>query len=363
MKVKAVSRSAARMSRETRDDLTRVHRNLDPTMHPFEKAREYKRALTAVKMDRMFAKPFVAALDGHADGVSAMAASPTSLVAFVSGSCDGEVRVWDLAHHKCLWSAYAHSGFVRGLSVDASGECFFSAGDDKTVKQWRMGTVAGAVDEVDEASSDSDSEGDGEAADGAGAGAGAAGHSTAAARGGAGGHSSSSRRASGGGGGGGGRGPADVEPLSSWTGREAFHAIDCHWEGARFATASSRVDVWDYNRSAPVQSFPWGSDSVTAVRFNPAERDLLASAGADRSIGLYDLRTSSALRKLVMDMRSNALRWNPREPFNFTTANEDHQCYTVRGRAPHSAYRSCSRLTLFHTVFGGSSTCASWTAR
>ena len=27
-------------------------------------------------------------------------------------------------------------------------------------------------------------------------------------------------------------------------------------------------------------------------------------------------------------MRTNALCWNPREPFIFATANEDHNCYT-----------------------------------
>lgn len=34
------------------------------------------------------------------------------------------------------------------------------------------------------------------------------------------------------------------------------------------------------------------------------------------------------MRKIVMEMRSNALAWNPMEPFNFTVANEDHNLYT-----------------------------------
>uniref|UniRef100_A0A7S1CS50 Sof1-like protein domain-containing protein n=1 Tax=Bicosoecida sp. CB-2014 TaxID=1486930 RepID=A0A7S1CS50_9STRA len=134
---------------------------------------------------------------------------------------------------------------------------------------------------------------------------------------------------------------AEPEPLNTWTGREAFHAVDHHWGAPRFATASSSVEVWDWARSTPVQSFTWGHDSVTAVRFNPAERDLLASAGADRSIGLYDLRAATPIRKLVMDMRTNALRWNPREPFNFTTASEDHQCYTFD-------YRKLDRALMVH---------------
>ncbi len=27
-------------------------------------------------------------------------------------------------------------------------------------------------------------------------------------------------------------------------------------------------------------------------------------------------------------MKSNAIAWNPMEAFNFTVANEDHNCYT-----------------------------------
>ena len=27
-------------------------------------------------------------------------------------------------------------------------------------------------------------------------------------------------------------------------------------------------------------------------------------------------------------MNTNAIDWNPREPFNFTVANEDHNAYT-----------------------------------
>lgn len=54
---------------------------------PFLKAREYTRALTAVKLDKMFAKPLVGALDGHGDGVFCSTASRRNLVQFLSGVC------------------------------------------------------------------------------------------------------------------------------------------------------------------------------------------------------------------------------------------------------------------------------------
>lgn len=107
---------------------------------------QYTRALKATKLERMFAKPFVAALEGHTDGVYRMAPSRHSLVAFLTGSCDGEVRLWDLAHQACVKRVYAHSGFVRGLAVSHDGRHFFTAGDDKYIKQFPMFlTLDGAV--------------------------------------------------------------------------------------------------------------------------------------------------------------------------------------------------------------------------
>lgn len=94
--------------------------------------------------------------------------------------------------------------------------------------------------------------------------------------------------------------------------------IDHHWTKNLFATCSSKVQVWDHQRSEPTHEFSWGADSITSVKFNPAEASLLASTGSDRTVTLYDIRVASSMRKIVMEMRSNALAWNPMEPFNFT---------------------------------------------
>ncbi len=74
------------------------------------------------------------------DGVYCTAATKRSLVQFISGAGDGEVRVWDLDHRTCVWRAFAHSGFVRGLTVVPDGETFFSCGDN-TIKQWELGVA------------------------------------------------------------------------------------------------------------------------------------------------------------------------------------------------------------------------------
>ena len=74
-------------------DPTPTSRNLNPLMHPFARARERTRALNAAKMDRMFAKPFVANLGGHVDGVEVLVRQPGSLTTLASGSWDGGMCV------------------------------------------------------------------------------------------------------------------------------------------------------------------------------------------------------------------------------------------------------------------------------
>lgn len=119
--------------------------------HPFQ----YVRALNAVKLERVFAKPFIGALSGHADGVWCTCTNPKSLVVFfrgvesqvqfISGACDGEIRVWDLPTQKTVFKVQAHRRFVKGLVCDPSGKTFYSCSDDKTIKRYRL---AMSVDNV-----------------------------------------------------------------------------------------------------------------------------------------------------------------------------------------------------------------------
>jgi WD repeat and SOF domain-containing protein 1 len=283
MKVKTISRNASDMTRQTKDDLNQVHRNYNPEMHPFERAREYTRALNATKLDKLFAKPFVAALDGHSDGIYSLAMNPRSLVAFISGACDGEVRMWDLAHRKTVWSAYAHAGIVTGLTVAPDGDSFFSCGEDKTIKQWALQIGTEDADE-------------------------------------------------------------DPEPLSVYQTTSALNGIDHHWKDPLFATVGEELEIWAHERSEPIHKYAWGADSILSVKFNPAEPCLVATTGSDRSIGLYDVRTEEPLRKVMLQMRSNQLAWNPMEPFNFTVANEDQNLYSFD-------MRKLDQATMIHKDF------------
>ena len=83
--------------RETKQDIHKLPRNFDPELHPFEMNREYTRALNAVKLERVFAKPFLGALDGHGDGVTGLVPHPSWLSCVASSAAVGVVRVWNLS--------------------------------------------------------------------------------------------------------------------------------------------------------------------------------------------------------------------------------------------------------------------------
>jgi WD repeat and SOF domain-containing protein 1 len=89
MRVKVISRSTDEFTRERSQDLQKVFRNYDPALRSQEKAVEYTRALNAAKLEKIFARPFIGAMDGHVDAVSCMAKNPNYLKAIFSGSMDG----------------------------------------------------------------------------------------------------------------------------------------------------------------------------------------------------------------------------------------------------------------------------------
>lgn len=90
-----------------------------------------------MKLERVFAKPFVGDLVGHKDSVSCLCKHPGSLSVLLSGSFDGELKVWNLPDRRCLRSFLAHDGVLRGIAFVSNAEAFITVGDDKTIKTWK----------------------------------------------------------------------------------------------------------------------------------------------------------------------------------------------------------------------------------
>ncbi|KAM0704182.1 hypothetical protein Q7P35_008415 [Cladosporium inversicolor] len=270
MKIKALTRSAS-SAQAPGSDVARTPRNLDPALHPFERAREYTRALNATKLERMFAAPFVADLGrGHVDGVYSIAKDPKSLERFASGSGDGVVKVWDLPSQDEVWQGQAHSNVVKGVCW-TQDQKLLSCGTDRTVKLFDPYNTPSKSAPIATWLGDF-------------------------------GFNSISR-----------------------------HRSDPSFAVAH--SGISVYDLNRPN-SAPTTNLAWPTsvDSITSLAFNQTETSLIVSTASDRSLVLYDLRTNTPLHRSVMTMTSNAVCWNPMEAFNFAVANEDHNIYIFDSR-------------------------------
>ena len=101
-------------------------------------------------------------------------------------------------------------------------------------------------------------------------------------------------------------------PQATYLSKTNIMNIDHSYSDDLFATAGSVVQVWNYERSSPVQTFEsWKVDTVTKLKFNPSETNLIASVAVDRSICFYDLRGRTTLQKVFLKNKSSALCWNP----------------------------------------------------
>ena len=146
-------------------------RNLDPALHPFARPKEYQRTVVASKLERIFAKPLIANLDGHSDGVYCLARDSKAVNLIASGSGNGgrsnaqvifygvtifcpliELRVWSLAGQSCEASvSKAHRGIIRDVCFSNSSlnqtsdgatsvkqGLLLSCSTDKFIKLWSL---------------------------------------------------------------------------------------------------------------------------------------------------------------------------------------------------------------------------------
>lgn len=275
MKLKTISRSTDTYVPVRNTQESALPRNLNPALHPFERAREYTRALQATKLERMFAQPFIGQLgDGHRDGVYVLAKNYHSTNQFASGSGDGVIKYWNLTSRQETASFRAHYGMCTGLVISPKNQ-MLSCGDDKLIKLWSVNS-----EDFDKSVQDDEIYTN-----------------------------------------------KDQGLVKTFVGEHAFKGIDHHREDAMFVTGGAQIQLWDMNRSKYISNLSWGADNVNTVKFNQTETNIIASTGSDNSIVLYDIRTNVPVQRAVTNFRNNCISWNPLEAFNFVTGNEDHNAY------------------------------------
>ncbi|KAK4461110.1 WD40-repeat-containing domain protein [Cladorrhinum samala] len=272
MKIKALTRATS-VQQAPGADVHKAPRNLAPEIHPFERAREYQRALNAVKLERMFAKPFLGQLgNGHVQGIYSMCKDKNDLSSVASGSGDGVVKVWDLTSREETWRAPAHSNIVKGLTFTNDKKLLSCATDG--IKLWDpyIKTTEGN----------------------------------------------------------------ENTPLATWQEGGPYTSLSVHRTGNVFAASSGQgcIRVWDLNQSSAPQTIQWPSftDTITDVCFNQVETSIIGSVASDRSVILFDLRTNTPVIKTVLKFAANRIVFNPMEAMNLAVASEDHNLYIFDAR-------------------------------
>ncbi|KKA27114.1 hypothetical protein TD95_005198 [Thielaviopsis punctulata] len=261
MKIKTLSHSGYKPGATE----TKVSRNLDPSIHPFAKAREYTRTLNAVKLERMFAAPFLGQLgEGHVEGVYAMKMDPNSLDRCASGSGDGIIKVWDITSRSNVWNAPAHDHIVKGLAWTADQK-LLSCSADRSIKLWDPYNTPSESSPISTWLSTN-----------------------------------------------------AFTSISHHRSKNAFAAA---------SNVISIYDLNRHSAAPEILKWPNREDTITAVEFNPTETSVLAACATDRSVIMGDLRTGQLSRKFILKFASNAVSWNPMESYNMAVASEDHNVY------------------------------------
>ncbi|KAH7650992.1 Sof1-like rRNA processing protein (contains WD40 repeats) protein [Dioscorea alata] len=232
MKVKVISRSTDDFTRERSQDLHKVFRNYDPNLRTQEKAIEYTRALNAAKLEKIFARPLIGAMDGHIDAISCMAKNPNHLKGIFSGSMDGDIRLWDMATRRTTCRFNGHQGPVRGLTVSTDGNVLVSCGNDCSVKLWKVPSTFESSDTVE-----------------------------------------------------------DDEPLANYVWKYAFRAVDHQWESNIFATGGANEDCncYSYDARKLDEAKCVHQDHVSAVMdidYSPTGREFVTGS-YDRTVRIF----------------------------------------------------------------------------
>jgi len=118
------------------------------------------------------------------------------------------------------------------------------------------------------------------------------------------------------------------DPIKSYQSEIDIQMVKFNPVSHFFLTTGRSIVLWDLETFTPVQKIYSEDISVSCAKFNPLEHNIILSSASDRSIMVHDLRLHLPIKKIFMDMRSNDIIWSPKNPWEFTVANEDSNLYS-----------------------------------
>ena len=286
VKIKAICRDSNDYQRKTNTEIQKVYRNTNPKLHPFQKQREYVRAFNAIKLDKVFSKPFLFSLNQPTDCIKVMAKNHKSLGEFASGGFDGQLIIWDLPTKKPIFNIKTSHNMIKGLTYSNNSEDIISCGDDNMINFYNKANLFAQKKAFQTLHSTSILENTPDVF------------------------------------------PREYRPITSYDANGFIESIDHSYNEKIFATSGESISIWNYERNTPLHKFKSCLDGYLRVKFNYVENNIILGTGYDRTVTLFDLRTKNPLKQVTLRNKSACACWNPQEPFNFTVGNEDSNCYT-----------------------------------
>lgn len=128
-----------------------------------------------------------------------------------------------------------------------------------------------------------------------------------------------------------------VKPNEHFISSNLINCLDLSFNQTNFVTGGDGVEFWDIKKSLPIERFQWGCDTITKVKMNPIEQNIILATSLDRGIFLHDTRMQTNLGKVTLMNKSSSIAWNPMEAFNFVAGNEDGNAYSFDMRKMDSA--------------------------
>ncbi|EQB59866.1 ddb1- and cul4-associated factor 13-like protein [Vairimorpha apis BRL 01] len=116
MKINTIYHPPEEYIKERKKDISKSKFSKNPDHHPFIKERELVRAINASKIGRLFAKPFVASLSHHKEGINNMVTHPLKDMILTSSFDDNIILTDIVSRTEVVNLEYKNK--VKGIGID-----------------------------------------------------------------------------------------------------------------------------------------------------------------------------------------------------------------------------------------------------
>lgn len=95
------------------------------------------------------------------------------------------------------------------------------------------------------------------------------------------------------------------------------------------ASADFTIGLWDLTEGRMASSFAHHVEKVQAIAWHPFEAQSLLSGGFDKTVRVYDCRSADVHKTWTLDGEVERVTWNQHDPYHFLTSTDTGNVYYV----------------------------------